>query len=153
MKKFIFCAVLIIAMALVAIGGYFTLTVSDDDYFAVLDPNGVSNDLAEQNLESATEISDGIVSIPMDGYAIRAERADSGGCRVLSVSVTDPKYRFRRGRVGVGDEADKVKKAYRGRKQIADLPENEFGFIDGEIWVRFKTENGAVSEINLSYGP
>ena len=153
MKKFIFCAVLIITMAFVAVGGYFALNVSDDDYFLVFDPDGMSNDLAEQNLESVTEISDGIVSIPMDGYAIRAEKTDGGGCRVLLVSVTDSKYRFRRGRVGVGDGADKVKEAYRGRKQIADLPENEFGFIDGGTWVRFKIENGAVSEINLSYGP
>ncbi len=153
MKKFIFCAVLIIAMAFVAAGGYFALTDSNDDYFAALEPGGVSAELAEENMGSATEISDGIVLIPMDGYEIHAEKTDGGGCRVLSVSVTEPKHRFRRGKVGVGDSADKVKKAYRGRKQIADLPENEFGFIDGRTWVRFKTENGVVSEINLSYGP
>ncbi len=152
MKKFIFCAVLIIAMAFAAVGGYFALTDSDD-YFAALEPGGVSAELAEENMGSATEISDGIVLIPMDGYEIRAEKTDGGGCRALSVSVTDPKYRFCRGKVGVGDSADKVKKAYRGRKQIADLPENEFGFIDRGTWVRFKTEDGAVSEINLSYGP
>lgn len=70
-----------------------------------------------------------------------------------SVTVTGSQHRFGIRRIGLGTPRKKIESVYRHIQKMKDLPDNEFGVIDGGKWVWFGfDENNNVSKITIADG-
>ena len=69
------------------------------------------------------------------------------------VSITGDQYKFGIWKIGVGTSRKKIESVYRHIRKIKDLPNDEFGIIEGDTWVWFKfDENDNVSQIDITTG-
>lgn len=67
--------------------------------------------------------------------------------------ITGEQYRFGLWKIGVGTPRKKLESVYRHVKKILDMPEDEFGVIDGGTWVYFEfDENDCISKVTLTRG-
>lgn len=69
------------------------------------------------------------------------------------VTITGKQYKFGLWKIGIGTSREKIESVYRHIRKIKDLPDNEFGAIDGDTWVWFKFDaNNNVCQIDLTDG-
>ncbi len=67
---------------------------------------------------------------------------------MMNMSITGDKYRA--GFASVGANVNLLKKLYRFKRKVKDLPENRFGIIEEDFWTEFKfNENDTVEEIMI----
>lgn len=87
-----------------------------------------------------------------DGLTIRyGSQLETGAFEC--VSVTGNQYTFGIWKIGVGTSRKKIESVYRHIRKIKDLPNDEFGIIEGDTWVRFRfDENDNVSQIDITTG-
>lgn len=73
---------------------------------------------------------------------------------LMSVQIISSKVRYGLWNVGIGDNRDKIKRAYHNISGIKDLSENEEGYIDNGLWVVYHfNQYNIVDKIIISYGP
>ncbi len=69
------------------------------------------------------------------------------------VTITGNQYKFGIWKIGVGTSRKKIESVYKHIRKIKDLPNDEFGIIDGDAWVWFKFDkNNNVSQIDITTG-
>jgi len=67
--------------------------------------------------------------------------------------IYSDKFKLEKG-ISVGSKRNDVENAFSKKKIIKDSRENEWGFIEGDIWISFHfDENNNVDLIYLFYGP
>lgn len=67
--------------------------------------------------------------------------------------IYDDSYKFEKG-ISVGSKRSAVENVFGKKKKIKDPKENEWGFIEEDIWISFQfDENDTVELIYLFYGP
>ena len=64
----------------------------------------------------------------------------------ISAEITSTAYRFGRHKIGVGSTKAEVQKAYGKINPIKDLADNEFGYIDGGVWIIFRVNSDDIVE-------
>lgn len=87
-----------------------------------------------------------------NGLKIRyGEQIETGALKC--VTITGDQYKFGIWKIGVGTSRKKIESVYKHIRKIKDLPDDEFGVIEGETWVWFKfDEKNNVSQINITNG-
>ena len=69
------------------------------------------------------------------------------------VTITGNQYKFGIWKIGVGTSRKRIESIYKHIRKIKDLPNDEFGIIEGDTWVWFKFDkNNNVSQINITTG-
>ena len=69
------------------------------------------------------------------------------------VTITGNQYKFGFWKIGVGTSRKKIESVYKHIRKIKDLPNDEFGIIEGDTWVWFKFDkNNNVSQIDITIG-
>lgn len=69
------------------------------------------------------------------------------------VIITGNQYKFGIWKIGVGTSREKIESVYKHIRKIKDLPDGEFGIIEGDTWVLFKFDkNNNVSQIDITNG-
>lgn len=69
------------------------------------------------------------------------------------VTITSDRYKFGIWKIGVGTSRKKLESVYRHIHKIKDLPNDEFGIIEGDTWVWFKFDaHNNVSQIDITTG-
>ncbi len=70
----------------------------------------------------------------------------------IRIDITGDQYKV--GYTTVGSNINVLKKLYYFKKKVKDLPENEFGIIENDLWTVFKyNKNNIVEQIIVYYGP
>lgn len=87
-----------------------------------------------------------------DGLKIRyGSQLETGALEC--VIITGNQYKFGIWKIGVGTSREKIESVYKHIRKIKDLPDDEFGIIEGDTWVWFKFDkNNNVSQIDITNG-
>lgn len=136
---------IVISYALITNGEGFFRTIGIDEvhlYEYVIEAKG--EPLREEE-------ADGQLYVYYDGLRIVFPENKTA---LIRAEVTGKNYGFSLGLVKVGSSKAFVEGLYRFKQKIKDLPQGEFGFIDDDVWVRFKyDDNDKVKEIYIYFGP
>ncbi len=156
MKKMLYIAAIIVMAAFILLYFCFHPLIYQTNYFSKLGigkSHLYSSVIRKKGKPLGVQQDDsGDWIVHYDGMDIRyGEQLQTGAFKC--VTITGNQYRFGIWKIGVGSSQKKIKSIYRHIEKINDLPEGEFGVIEGSTWVWFKFDkNNNVSEIDITLG-
>lgn len=153
MKKIMLILISLIAGLLILYSVYFP-RVYENNYFEEIGIKGAwlyRNVVADKGNPLNIEINDGRYYVHYDGLVLIYD--DIKKDIIQSARIVGEQYRFGFWRIGIGTSRKKIESVYKNVRKIIDLPEDEFGVIDGDMRVYFNfDEKGFVSKITLTDG-
>lgn len=154
MKKAILIILVLFIIAVIFCLMNHPIIVYERQYFKGIGINGAwryRDIVADKGEPISVEQYEDRYYINYDGLVLVYDNIENG--IMQSARITGKQYRFGFWRIGIGTPRKKVESVYKHIKKILDLPENEFGVIDGGTWVYFNfDENDCVSKITLTSG-